>query len=96
VNVKISESAYRDLVDGFNFYESQEVVLGDYFQDSLFSDIDSLMLYAGVHSVCYGKYRCLSKRFPYFIYYTICDYTVVVTAVLDCRRNPEWTKNKLK
>ena len=40
-----------DLIDGFHFYETQQADLGSYFLDSLFSDIDSLLVYAGVHEV---------------------------------------------
>ncbi len=36
MQIKISESAYRDLDDGFSFYELQEEGLGNYFQNSLF------------------------------------------------------------
>jgi hypothetical protein len=38
----------NDLADGFQFYEKQQESLGDYFLDSIFSDIDSLKLYAGI------------------------------------------------
>ncbi len=96
MKIKISESTYRDLDDAFVFYEAQEEGLGNYFQDSLFSDIDSIMLYAGIHSIHLNKYRLLSKRFPYAIYYIIKDETIIVSAVLDCRRSPNWIKNKLK
>ena len=96
MKIKISESAYRDLDDAFVFYEAQEEGLGSYFQDSLFSDVDSLKLYAGIHSKHLKKYRLLSKRFPYAIYYIIKNGTIIVSAVLDCRRNPTWIKNKLK
>ena len=37
-----------DLRRGWRFYEWQQEALGDYFQDSLFSDIDPLVLYAEV------------------------------------------------
>jgi hypothetical protein len=36
--------------DGFRFYEAQDEGLGDYFLNSIFSDIDSLQLYAGIHA----------------------------------------------
>jgi hypothetical protein len=49
VKIKVLPSALTDLDRGRQFYEQQEEVLGDYFLDSLFSDIDSLVLYAGVH-----------------------------------------------
>ena len=51
MNIQILDDAEQDLIDGFNFYDSQEFGLGDYFLDSLFSDIDSLHLYAGIHPV---------------------------------------------
>lgn len=35
---------------------------------SIFSDIDSLQLYAGIHLKAFGYFRLLSKRFPYAVY----------------------------
>ena len=96
MNIQISDSAYKDLEFAQFFYEHQEEGLGIYFQDSLFSDIDSLRFYAGIHPIQYGKYRLLSKKFPYAIYYLLESDLIIVTAVLDCRRNPNWIKNKLK
>ena len=95
MKIQISDSAYTDIETGQLFYESQESGLGVYFQDSLFSDIDSLQFYAGIHPVQYGKYRLLSKKFPYAIYYYIDENKVIVSAVLDCRRNPVWIKERL-
>jgi hypothetical protein len=63
MKVRILDEAEQDLVEGFRFYETQEAGLGDYFIDSLFSDIDSLHLYAGIHLVHFGYHRLLSKRF---------------------------------
>ena len=57
MNVEILDEAQQDLMEGFRFYESQSRGLGDYFVDSLFSDIDSLQIYAGIHSVHLGYYR---------------------------------------
>jgi hypothetical protein len=77
------------LIDGYYFYEKQTEGLGVYFLDSLFSDIESLKIYAGIHSLHFEKYlRLLSKRFPFAVYYRIENDTVLVYAVLDCRRNP--------
>jgi hypothetical protein len=97
MNIKISSSAYRDLLEGYRFYENQAEGIGFYFLDSLTSDIDSLLIHAGVHPVYFGKYnRLLSKKFPFAIYYTVVGKIVRVHAVLDCRKNPAWTKEKLK
>ncbi|RZB37214.1 MAG: hypothetical protein SRB2_01296 [Desulfobacteraceae bacterium Eth-SRB2] len=44
MKIEILDSAEKDLIDGFKFYENQSRGLGDYFLDSLFSDIESLFL----------------------------------------------------
>jgi hypothetical protein len=47
MKIGILSSAVSDLIEGRQFYEEQGEGLGEYFFDSLFSDIDSLALYAG-------------------------------------------------
>ncbi|MDX1640564.1 MAG: type II toxin-antitoxin system RelE/ParE family toxin [Balneolaceae bacterium] len=89
MNIKILNSALEDLYKGRLFYEELNDGLGEYFFNSLFSDIDSLTLFAGVHIKVFGFYRKLSQKFPYAIYYKIEDSTVVVWRVLDLRRDPE-------
>ena len=88
MNIRILDEAEQDLVDGFRFYDLQGEELGDYFLDSLFADIDSLHLYAGVHSVHFGYHRLLSTRFPFAVYYKVEGEAVNVWAVLDCRQDP--------
>ena len=95
MRVQILDEAQRDLVEGYRFYEDQVEGLGDYFLDSLFSDIDSLQFYAGVHPVYFGYNRLLSKRFPFAVHYRVENGMVRVYAVLDCRQNPSWTRTRL-
>ena len=51
MKIAVLDEAERDLRDGFAFYESQTSGLGDYFLNTLFADIDSLRLYAGIHRI---------------------------------------------
>lgn len=95
MKVSIQPSALADLKSGFHFYEKQQTGMGGYFLDSLYSDIDSLLLYAGIHSQHFGKYRLLSERFPYAVYYELKDDLIMVRAVLDLRRDPSWISRKL-
>ena len=95
MRIEILDSAEKDLLDGFEFYERQSKGLGDYFLDSLFSDIASLYLYAGIHALHFGYYRLLSKRFPFAIYYRLQKDIIRVYAVLDCRRKPALIRNRL-
>jgi plasmid stabilization system protein ParE len=89
MKIRILSSAFNDLTKSREFYEKQAPGLGAYFLDSLFSDIDSLALYAGIHRKVLGFHRLLSKRFPYAVYYQIeTGDEIVVYRVLDCRQNP--------
>ena len=63
--------------------------------ESLFSDIESLQLYAGIHAIHFGYHRLLAKRFPFAIYYKLNKDIIRVYAILDCRRNPAWIRNRL-
>jgi len=94
-NIQILSEAEVDLEDGRFFYESQEQGVGEYFWDLLLSDIESLIVYAGVHSKVYGYYRMSSKRFPYSIYYDLDGNTAYVIAVLPERKKPSWVRSKL-
>jgi len=96
VNLIILDLAEADLLDGYSFYEKQSVGVGSYFLESLYSDIESLRLYAGIHCRYETYYRLLSNRFPYAVYYQVIDDTIAVWRVLDCRRNPRWIKKQLK
>ena len=96
MKIELHKVAQRDLLLGYSFYESHEIGLGSYFIDSLFADIDSLRLYAGIHSLHWGFYRMLSLRFPYAIYYKISEDKIRVYAILSCRKNPEKSKRNLK
>jgi hypothetical protein len=77
-----------DLGRGCDFYARLADGLGDYFLDSLFTDMDSLALNAGVHAKVYGYHRMLAKRFPFAVYYAVSDDVCIVWRVLDCRQNP--------
>lgn len=97
MTIQILSSGRRDLVEGRDFYERQCAGVGDYFLNSLFSDIDSLARYAGTHRKIFGFHRLLSKRFPWAIYHRVAaSKDVVVYRVLDCRQNPRRTKSALQ
>ena len=96
MKITILSSAVEDLHNARIFYEAQGEGVGDYFFDTLFSDIDSLVLYAGTHPKVDGFYRLLSRRFPYAVYYKIDGDTVVVWRVLDLRRNPGRNRQALQ
>ncbi len=96
MKITVLDAALNDLTNGRLFYQQQGEHLGDYFLDSLFSDIDSLILFAGIHQQFFGYFRMLAHRFPYAIYYKMPEpELVVIWRVLDMRANPKQTQSHL-
>ena len=96
MTVVILEDAADDTEAGQRCYESRESGIGDYFVESILSDLDSLVLYAGIHRQHFGFHRMLSKRFPFCIYYEVERETAYVYAILDMRRDPLWIRRELQ
>ncbi len=99
MNIKeiiVLDEVSEDIEDGSKFYDRCEFGIGDYFIDCIISDIESLKLYAGIHSKHFGSFRIFSKRFPFAIYYDLYNNIAIVIALLDMRMNPAWIRKKLK
>ena len=96
MRVRILTSAHNDLVEGYWFYERQGEGLGDYFTDTLYGEIESLALYAGIHPRRLDFFRALSRKFPYSIYYEIEEGEARVYGVLDNRCDPNWIYGHLQ
>ena len=90
MEVEILESAHNDMLEGYWFYERRQPGLGDYFTDTLYGEMGSLQLYAGIHPRRMGFLMKLSKVFPYAIYYDVEDGVAMVYAVLSTKRDSDW------
>jgi len=95
VKIQVLDEAEDDLQDGREFYDRQEPGVGDYFAAALAADIDSLILFAGIHPTEFGFHRALSKRFPFGVYYLVEEEVIRIYAVLDLRRDPAWIRRRL-
>jgi len=67
MTVVILEDAAEDIELGRRFYESCAAGVGAYFLEAILSDLDSLVILAGVHPVYFSFHRMLSRRFPFGI-----------------------------
>jgi hypothetical protein len=96
MKIRLTRGAERDLARGADFYNNIRDDLGVYFNDCLASDIDSLVLYAGIHAQVDGWYYTFSTRFPFVIWYGIDGEFVNIFAVLDCRAEPSGNEGILR
>ena len=96
MTVRVLTTARRDLADGFWFYGDNEAGLGDYFLAGIYEDLVRLRDRAGVHrNIPDGSFRMNTRKFHHAIYYRIRDEVAEVHAIIDCRRSPEWIRDRL-
>jgi len=93
--VVVLANAAEDIEIARDFYDSIDTGLGDYFADSIITDLESLSLFHGIHAKHFGFHRMLAGRFPYAIYYENTDEETRVFGVLDLRRDPSWIRTEL-
>jgi len=63
MTIKLLDEAEKDIENGIYFYDAQNQGLGRYFLDTIMADIDSLLIYGGIHIEIRGYHRLLSKRY---------------------------------
>ena len=93
--VILLDEAVDDLAAARRFYDDRGEGIGAYFVTSLLSDITSLHLYSGIHSIHFDFHRMLSKRFPFAVYYEVVLGLTRVIAVLDMRQDPRSIRKSL-
>ena len=96
MKIRILSLAESDLLAGYRFYERQSEGVGNYFLNTLYSEIESLRLYAGIHPLVRDYFRLVSRRFPYAVYYKTQGEDIQIWRVLDCRKNPKWMTRQLR
>jgi hypothetical protein len=95
MNIRLLESAKDDLRVGWSFYERQIPGLGNTFLAAIDSDVQTLAIYAGTHLKLDGFYPRLAKRFSFALYSLINESLIDICAILDCRRDPIWIRDRL-
>jgi plasmid stabilization system protein ParE len=85
-----------DVESAFQWYETEESGLGFEFLKQLRGCYERLLSAPYVYQeLSSGIRRALTKRFPYAVYFSIEDESVVVLAVLHTARDPEEWQHRL-
>lgn len=96
MQVIVSELAVVDIREGFAFYARQDIRVAQHFMATVTGKLRLLESIGGVHMRVHGCFRMLAFPFPFAIYYTIRSNSVVVRAILDCRRAPRRHTDRMK
>jgi plasmid stabilization system protein ParE len=95
MKVLISVAAEQDLAAGKDFYSRRGWEIGEYFLESILAELSSLSVMAGIHAKRFGLHCLPCRRFPWTIYYAVHEGQVMVLAILDDRRDPEWVRRRM-
>jgi hypothetical protein len=93
--VRLTDEAVNDIDAATYFYEEIETGLGQYFFDSMTTDLEALGFFGGIHPQRLGYYCCPAKRFPFLIYYELGEAELFVIAILDSRADPNGADERL-
>ncbi len=90
MKVKYTKRAEEDLRLAIKWYEDQRVGLGFEFLDCIEFAIKRIIALPKSYEKPFKSYhRCVVRRFPFSIFYTIEGETITVYAVFDNRQDPE-------
>ncbi|HEY3329687.1 MAG TPA: type II toxin-antitoxin system RelE/ParE family toxin [Capsulimonadaceae bacterium] len=96
MKIKFDAAADADVSDAYNWYELQEVGLGEQFlgalQDALKLVTDMPTMYPVIDGLAR---RCVLRRFPYSLYYRVEQDTVRVIACFHGNRDPIVWRNRI-
>ena len=88
--------AQQELAEAIEYYEKASPGLGLEFLDEIERTVSRILLNPEAWTrVSEHHRRCRARRFPYGLLYTLEGDVVVITTVMDLRRNPETWKKRL-
>ena len=90
MKLRYTERAQEDLEVAVSWYEKQQLGLGLEFLDSVESSLKGIESSPYMYEVIHASYRrCLVRRFPFSLFYTIDSDELVIHAVFDNRQDPK-------
>jgi len=96
MNIRLLEIAEIELKDAIEYYEYEASGLGYQFLKEALNSLDRISRFPDAWHPCSKRTRrCLTKRFPYGIIYQIRENEILVVAIANLHRKPEYWLNRL-
>lgn len=95
--IEFLEPAQAELDDTFEYYEMQHKSLGYKFINEIQHAIELIKFYPlGWHQISQNTRRCLLKTFPYGIIYRARNNHILIVAIANLHRKPNYWKKRMK
>ncbi len=96
LHVEFLEPAEDELHGAFEYYEYQQKDLGYRLVDEVYKAIELIKLFPkGWSSMSQNTRRCLVKSFPYGIIYQIRGDKILVVAIANLHRKPDYWEDRV-
>lgn len=94
MKVHFLDQAEKELGSGIEYYQAQKLGLGIQFLKEVQSTIERIKLYPEAwQPLSKRTRRCQTKRFPYAIIYQVRNNEILVVAIANLHRSPDyWLK----
>ena len=93
MNVRFLSTAHYELDEAHEWYEAQVAGLGGKFIEELWVATRRIMIFPeSCEEVAPGVRKCLMRRFPYMLIYTVEQSDILVLAVAHQHRKPLYWK----
>ena len=90
-NIEISKLAYNEIEESKEYYNLQKDNFGLDFKSDVFKAIKNIALSANLYPIISDNIRrCLLHRFPFSIFYTVKQNTIVILSIAHQHRKPKY------
>ena len=97
MQIRLLEIAQIELDDAIEYYNSESHGLGNELLVEVLHALDRIKNFPNAwHPFTETTRRCQLRRFPYGIIYQILDTEILVIAVANLHRNPDYWKDRIK
>jgi hypothetical protein len=89
--------AQKELDDSFEYYEFQQKKLGYRFIDEVIKSLERIKFFPHTwQKITTNTRRCLVKNFPYGVIYKIYDEKILIVAIANLHRKPNYWKDRIE
>lgn len=97
MQIKFLEIAQIELDEAISYYNYEMPSLGDSFLTEILNALDRVGNFPEAWHPCSKRTRrCQLRRFPYGIIYQIVKDEIIVVAIANLHRKPEYWKDRIK